>query len=66
MVTTIQISEGTKMILSKLKQGKETYEDVIVRIVGKSNNNNELLKKGYIALKDSVELDDWKNTDLDW
>ena len=33
MVTTIQLSEDVKKILDKLKTGKETYEEVIVKMM---------------------------------
>ena len=33
MVTTIQLNENVKKELDRLKQGRETYEDVIVKII---------------------------------
>ncbi len=32
MVTTIQLNEGVKKILDRLKTGKQTYEDVILNL----------------------------------
>ncbi|MEK6840680.1 MAG: hypothetical protein AABX79_01875 [Nanoarchaeota archaeon] len=34
MVTTIQLNENVKKILDRLKTGKETYEEVILNIIG--------------------------------
>jgi predicted CopG family antitoxin len=39
MITTIQLNEDVKRILDKLKTGKETYEEVIVKMM------NELEKQ---------------------
>jgi predicted CopG family antitoxin len=33
MVTTIQLNENVKKELDKLKQGRETYEEVIVKMI---------------------------------
>jgi len=38
MVTTIQLSENVKRILDKLKTGKETYEEVIVKMMSDLEN----------------------------
>jgi predicted CopG family antitoxin len=55
MVTTIQLSEETKMTLAKLKRNSETYENVILRLM---QNNAELLKEGYQNTPIEEEWDD--------
>lgn len=35
MITTIQLNESVKKTLNMLKNGKETYEDVIVNLIDK-------------------------------
>lgn len=51
MVTTIQISEGAKGILGKMKKGNETYEGVIMNLINSvethKRNQKELLIEGY-------------------
>ncbi|HLA23396.1 MAG TPA: hypothetical protein VJZ93_02575 [Candidatus Nanoarchaeia archaeon] len=42
MVTTIQLKENVKKILDGLKDGKETYEEVILKII---NNLEEQKRK---------------------
>ena len=42
MVTTIQLNENVKKILDGLKDGKETYEEVILKII---NNLEEQKRK---------------------
>lgn len=41
MVTTIQLNENVKKILDRLKTGRETYEEVIVKMM----NNLEEQKR---------------------
>ena len=50
MITTIQLNENVKQALSKLKTNKETYEQVIVNLMGqaeeKKKNHVELMIEG--------------------
>jgi predicted CopG family antitoxin len=54
MTSTIQISEDAKRALSRIKQGKETYEEVILtllKIAGKHKREKEqLLIEGCKAM----------------
>ena len=49
MITTIQLNESVKKELDKLKAGKETYEEVIINLISKVDNDKrkreELLKE---------------------
>ncbi len=51
MVTTIQLNEDVKKILNQLKTGKETYEEVIVKMMTnlekQKREQGELLIEGY-------------------
>ena len=71
MVTTIQLSETIKEELKSLKEKRnESYEDVIVRLIKKSNlkmKRNELLKEGYLQMNEDKELiNDWNQIDRGW
>ena len=50
MVTTIQLSESVKKELDKMKESRETYEDVIVKMINKldeqKRNHIELMIEG--------------------
>jgi len=51
MVTTIQLNENVKKILDRLKTGRETYEEVIVKMMNnleeQKRSQEELLIEGY-------------------
>ncbi len=51
MVTTIQLNESVKKVLDSMKESRETYEDVIVRLMKDVGNQKEerekLLIEGY-------------------
>ncbi|MDO8467830.1 MAG: antitoxin VapB family protein [Nanoarchaeota archaeon] len=74
MVTTIQISEDAKKRLEKMKSNKETYEDVIVKLIDIVDNNktrrDELLKEEAIEMaEENLRITkEWEPTDfsLDW
>ncbi len=74
MVTTIQLNEKTKAKLDKLKSKKETYEQVIVKLMNEAEKNKrrqkELLIEGYKEMaEDSLKIcREWKHADaeLDW
>lgn len=72
MITTIQIHEKVKNELDKLKQNKESYEEVILKLMEKveieKRKNKELLIEGYKEMaKDSLEInEEWSNADKDW
>ena len=73
MITTIQIQDSVKLHLEKLKESpKETYEDVIVKLVSlaekQKKKQRDLMIEGCKEMaKDSLqELKDWKYTEKDW
>lgn len=68
MVTTIQLKEEVKVMLSKMKKGNETYEDVIVSLIQNSKTNNNLLKEGYIEMAYETEgiNKEWSNVEKTW
>ena len=39
MITTVQLNETTKRALERLKERKETYEEVIVNLIREKENN---------------------------
>lgn len=74
MVTTIQISEGAKRNLDRLRAGKETYEEIILnlmKIADKQKREQEqLLIEGCKAMYDDmIEINkEWESvdSDIDW
>jgi len=56
MVTTIQLNNSVKNLLDNMKTGKETYEDVILRIVKQveetKRKRKNLLLEGYQEMAD--------------
>ena len=74
MITTIQLDEGVKRELDRLKNEKETYEQVILGLMKFSEEckrkDRELLIEGCKAMaEDMVKINkEWKtiNADLDW
>ncbi|MCX6749244.1 MAG: hypothetical protein NTW17_00670 [Candidatus Pacearchaeota archaeon] len=71
MITTIQLNENVKQILDKLKSGRETYEDVIVNLIDKAENDKkkteELLIEGYKEMaEESLRITkEWEGTLMD-
>ncbi len=74
MVTTIQLNENIKKRLEKMKNNKETYEDIIVKLIDEAENEKrkqkELLIEGCKEMaEDSLRITkEWEPTDfsLDW
>ncbi len=74
MVTTIQLNEKVKKRLDGMKKEKETYEDVIVNLIDKAEEEKqklrELLKEEAIEMaEESLRITkEWEPTDfsLDW
>lgn len=54
MITTIQISSETKKILDEIKSNKETYEQLILKLLlekeSKIKEFEELLAEGYTQM----------------
>ena len=71
MVTTIQLNENVKKVLDRMKTGKETYEDVIVNLIEKSENDKkqmeELLKEEALEFaEESLKIaKEWESTLMD-
>lgn len=68
MITTIQLKEEVKMILSKMKTGNETYEDVIIELINNSKMNKDLLKEGYLEMAFETKKinEEWSQSDESW
>ena len=72
MITTIQIHEKVKKELDKIKEEKESYEEVILKLMEKveieKRKNKELLIEGYKEMaEDSLKInEEWSNADVDW
>lgn len=54
MITSIQLSSETKSELEKLKNSKESYEDIIKKLLDEYRKENELnlLRESYIEMND--------------
>ena len=74
MVTTIQLNEGVKKALDRLKTGRETYEQAIVSMINKIDEQKrrhvELMIEGAKetaeeSLKITKEFEAIKD-DFDW
>jgi len=72
MVTTIQLNENVKKMLSELKNSNsETYEDVIVNLINKSDTDKEkieeLLKEEALEFaEESLKISkEWEGTLMD-
>ncbi len=71
MVTTIQLNENVKSDLDRLKSGKDTYEDVIVKMIEKEKNDRkkieELLEEGCREMYDDMlkMAKEWEGTLMD-
>lgn len=74
MVTTIQLDEGVKKELDKLKNEKETYEQVILGLMkfseeSKRRNRELLIEECKVMAEESLKINkEWERTDtsLDW
>ncbi len=73
MITTIQVHEEVKKELENLKESnKESYEDVILRLVyeaeKKKRYDKKLMIEGCKAMaKDSLKIvKEWEPTELGW
>lgn len=67
MITTIQLTHGTKMALAKLKDRNETYEEVICKLINKAKNDN-VLKQGYVEMNQHTKEINakWSTVDSEW
>ncbi|MBU0760598.1 MAG: hypothetical protein KJ600_05795 [Nanoarchaeota archaeon] len=74
MVTTIQLNEDVKKSLERMKQVRETYEDVIARIISQLNEqkrkHEELMIEGCKemaeeSLKITKEFEQ-ADAEIDW
>lgn len=71
MVTTIQLSENVKKALDRLKFNKETYEEVIVNLIDKADNDRkeieELLKEEALEFaEENLKIaKEWEDTLMD-
>ncbi len=74
MITTIQLHEETKQELDIVKRDKESYEDLIIRLLEAEDKqkrmDKKLIIKGYKKMaKESLRITkEWEATDkdLDW
>ncbi len=73
-MTTIQLNESVKNALDRLKSNKETYEEVIIKLMKIAEkykkDQEELLIEGYkVMAKDMIEINkEWESvdSDIDW
>jgi predicted CopG family antitoxin len=74
MVTTIQLDEGVKKELDRLKNEKETYEQVILGLMkfseeSKRRNKELLIEECKVMAEENLKINkEWEKTDtsLDW
>jgi len=74
MVTTIQLNEGVKKELDRIKSAKKTYEEVIIELIKIAEeckrNQEKLLIDGYKEMaEDSLRsCKEWEAVDseIDW
>ena len=74
MVTTIQLNESAKAQLDKLNTGKETYEEIILKLIQLTEEHRrkqeELLIEGCkVMAEDMIKINkEWEavDSDLDW
>jgi predicted CopG family antitoxin len=75
MITSIQIHKDVKQALYRMKTSpRESYEDIIVRMMKIINNNKKdhekLMKEGCIAMADESKklAEEWLevSTNADW
>ena len=69
MVTTIQLNENVKKALDRIKSDKETYEEVIVKLIDKADGYkmDELLKEEALEMaEESLKISkEWEGTLMD-
>ena len=74
MITTIQLNESVKKTLDRLKSGKETYENVIVKMIKtleeQKREQRELLIEGCKEMaKDNLRITkefETSDSEIDW
>ncbi len=72
MITTIQIHENVKNELENLKESRESYEDVIVKLMNllekQKRNNDELIIQGYKEISnESLKISkEFESVEKDW
>lgn len=74
MVTTIQLNEGVKNALDRMKSNKETYEEVIInlmKIAEKCKREQEqlLIEGCKVMAEESLKINkEWEavDADIDW
>jgi predicted CopG family antitoxin len=74
MITTIQLDESVKRALDRLKENKETYEQVIVNLIRlveeQRKKQEELLIEGCkVMYQDMLDINkEWEAVDaeIDW
>jgi len=74
MVTTIQLNENVKKALDRLKKSRETYEEVIVKMIEQVDRQKrehvELMIEGYKEMaKETMKIQkefDAIEEDFDW
>ena len=74
MVTTIQLNENVKNALSRLKSNNETYEEIILNLMGiaekfKREQEHLLIEQCKVMAEDDLRITkEWESTDtsLDW
>jgi len=74
MVTTIQLNEGVKKALDRMKNGKETYEEIIINLMKVaeqcSKEKEKLMIEGYKEMaEESLKINkefEAIEEDFDW
>ena len=74
MITTIQLNESVKKTLDRLKSGKETYENVIVKMIKtleeQKREQRELLIEGCKEMaEDNLKITkefEISDSEIDW
>ena len=72
MITTIKIHESIKKELDFIKEGKESYEEVISKLLElaekQKRSQKTLLIEGYKEMaEESIKLTkEWAKTDIAW
>ncbi len=74
MVTTIQLNEGVKKALDRMKSNKETYEEIILNLMEIAEKckreQEELLIEGCKEMaEDMIKINkEWESidADIDW
>lgn len=72
MITSIQVHEHLKQQLDALKNGRQSYEEVIISLIARAETQKrmqkELLVEGYkeMAQESLKRVKEWASTDLAW